>query len=138
MSLSEWRIVKTPKAKEWGVRYCPEESREGCRKVIYTTPRSAQNHAKRLRDYFTQEPTCGILQRKGRPMTLWRFTLIIEGRDVLEGQTADLLFEAGCDDASFGWSCAEFKKRDLTEKPRVWKRRFARLSQLSSLSKDLM
>ncbi len=68
-------------------------------------PTQCAESCKATQRLFPQVPTCGILQRKGRPMTLWRFTLIIEGRDVLEGQTADLLFEAGCDDASFGWSC---------------------------------
>ncbi len=68
-------------------------------------PTQRAESCKATQRLFPQVPTYGIFQRNGRPMTLWRFTLIIEGGDVLEGETVDLLFEAGCDDATFGWSC---------------------------------
>ena len=34
---------------------------------------------------------------------MWRFTLILEGRDLLAGDALDRLIDAGCNDASFGW-----------------------------------
>lgn len=35
-------------------------------------------------------------------MTIWRFTLIVDGPDVQSGTTVDALYEAGCDDALIG------------------------------------
>lgn len=47
-------------------------------------------------------------------MTTWRFSLIIEGRDLDDDDTLDALFEAGCDDALFGGAngvqCADFHR----------------------------
>jgi len=37
-------------------------------------------------------------------MTMYRFTLTIDGADVLSDESQDALFEAGCDDATFGAS----------------------------------
>ena len=37
-------------------------------------------------------------------MALWRFTLVLSGRDATEGDAIDQLLDAGCDDATFGWS----------------------------------
>lgn len=51
-------------------------------------------------------------------MMLFRFTLTIEGADVMTGAAQDALFEAGCSDATFGVSdsvqTAEFD-REATE-----------------------
>lgn len=35
-------------------------------------------------------------------MTIWHFTLIVDGPDVQSGTTVDALYEAGCDDALIG------------------------------------
>ena len=47
-------------------------------------------------------------------MTVWRFSLIIEGPDLDDDDLLDALFEAGCDDALFGGSngvqCADFHR----------------------------
>ena len=47
-------------------------------------------------------------------MQTWRFSLIIEGRDLDDDDALDALFEAGCDDALFGGSngvqCADFHR----------------------------
>jgi hypothetical protein len=37
-------------------------------------------------------------------VTVFRFTLTIEGADILTDVALDALFEAGCDDATFGVS----------------------------------
>jgi hypothetical protein len=37
-------------------------------------------------------------------MTLYSFTLTIEGADILSDAAQNSLFEAGCDDATFGMS----------------------------------
>jgi hypothetical protein len=37
-------------------------------------------------------------------VTLFSFTLTIEGADILEDDALDALYEAGCDDATFGVS----------------------------------
>jgi len=37
-------------------------------------------------------------------MTIYRFTLTIDGADVMSDASQDALFEAGCDDATFGTS----------------------------------
>jgi len=37
-------------------------------------------------------------------MTMYRFTLTIDGADVLSDASQDALFEGGCDDATFGTS----------------------------------
>lgn len=41
---------------------------------------------------------------KVRVMALWKFTLVLVGRDTTDGETIDRLLDAGCDDATFGWS----------------------------------
>lgn len=38
-------------------------------------------------------------------MTVYDFVLTIEGADILTEDALDALFEAGCDDATFGTSC---------------------------------
>lgn len=47
-------------------------------------------------------------------MPVWRFSLIIEGRDLDDDEILDALFAAGCDDALFGGSngvqCADFHR----------------------------
>ena len=35
-------------------------------------------------------------------MTIWHFTLIVDGPDVQSGTTVDALYETGCDDALIG------------------------------------
>ena len=37
-------------------------------------------------------------------MTIYHFTLTVEGADLLSADAQDALFEAGCDDATFGQS----------------------------------
>ncbi len=47
-------------------------------------------------------------------MTVWRFSLIIDGPDLDDDKLLDALFEAGCDDALFGGAngvqCADFHR----------------------------
>ena len=47
-------------------------------------------------------------------MRTWRFSLIIEGRDLDDDEVLDALFDAGCSDALFGGSngvqCADFHR----------------------------
>ena len=47
-------------------------------------------------------------------MTVWRFSLIIDGPDLDDDELLDALFEAGCDDALFGGvhgvQCADFHR----------------------------
>lgn len=47
-------------------------------------------------------------------MTVWRFSLIIDGPDLDDDDLLDALFEAGCDDALFGGvngtQCADFHR----------------------------
>jgi len=47
-------------------------------------------------------------------MTVWRFSLIIDGPDLDNDELLDALFEAGCDDALFGGTngvqCADFHR----------------------------
>lgn len=43
-----WRVT-TSTGHIWGVLWCPEQSREGCRVRVFSTPRNAENHAKYIR-----------------------------------------------------------------------------------------
>ncbi|MDE2745372.1 MAG: hypothetical protein OXI41_05235 [Chloroflexota bacterium] len=47
-------------------------------------------------------------------MTIWRFSLIIDGPNLDDDELLDALFEAGCDDALFGGAngvqCADFHR----------------------------
>jgi hypothetical protein len=47
-------------------------------------------------------------------MTVWRFSLVIDGPDLDDDELLDALFEAGCDDALFGGAngvqCADFHR----------------------------
>lgn len=44
-----WRVEMTPKAHGWGKMLCPERSRNGCSKSIWSTPRSPGNLARDIR-----------------------------------------------------------------------------------------
>jgi hypothetical protein len=43
-----WR-VSVGGSHAWGFLYCPEESREGCRWAVHSTPRNPEGHARYLR-----------------------------------------------------------------------------------------
>lgn len=44
-----WRLKKkTGKGHAWGVLFCPQSDRTGCRISIWTTPRNAYNHADQI------------------------------------------------------------------------------------------
>jgi hypothetical protein len=38
-----------PRAHVWGVLYCHHAERQGCRRAVYSTPRSPEDHAKDIR-----------------------------------------------------------------------------------------
>ncbi len=45
-----WRFIKAgPRAHVYGMLYCPRQDRNGCRIAVYSTPRSADNHANQIR-----------------------------------------------------------------------------------------
>jgi hypothetical protein len=45
-----WRFeMAGPRAHIYGTLYCPETSRDGCRRTVLSTPRNPQNHARRIR-----------------------------------------------------------------------------------------
>jgi hypothetical protein len=44
-----WTVKATVAGHRWGVMRCPEQSRAGCQESIWSTPKNAGNHAKRLR-----------------------------------------------------------------------------------------
>lgn len=45
-----WRIEKASgSAHAWGLLLCPHEARDGCRLVVYGTPRVPKHHADRIR-----------------------------------------------------------------------------------------
>jgi len=46
---SGWTVRDTPAGHKWGDMRCPEASRDGCRESIWSTPKNAGNHAKRLK-----------------------------------------------------------------------------------------
>ncbi|WP_152052410.1 hypothetical protein [Tautonia marina] len=43
-----WRVM-VGGSHAWGFLYCPESARDGCRVAVYSTPRSPESHARRLR-----------------------------------------------------------------------------------------
>ncbi|MPZ98620.1 MAG: hypothetical protein GEU80_04625 [Dehalococcoidia bacterium] len=44
-----WSVERTVSGHRWGVMRCAEHSRDICQVSIWSTPRSAGNHAKQLR-----------------------------------------------------------------------------------------
>jgi hypothetical protein len=45
-----WRVTKAgPRAHIWGTLLCPENSREGCRIFVMSTPRDPEKHARDIR-----------------------------------------------------------------------------------------
>jgi hypothetical protein len=48
-----WR-VEMSNGHDWGHLLCPERSREGCIIGVYSTPKSGENHAKRIRKRVDQ------------------------------------------------------------------------------------
>lgn len=43
-----WR-VQAGGSHAWGFLLCTEQSREGCRVTVYSTPRNPENHARQIR-----------------------------------------------------------------------------------------
>jgi hypothetical protein len=42
-----WRVLAGG-SHAWGFLYCPEQTREGCRVPVYSTPRNPEGHARRI------------------------------------------------------------------------------------------
>ena len=51
--------VKVSNGHAWGRLYCPEVSREGCIISVWSTPRSAENHARHIVREIEMCPHCG-------------------------------------------------------------------------------
>ena len=52
-----WTVTKAGgRAHIWGVLWCPERSREGCRIQIMSTPRNPESHARDIRRGIDQCP----------------------------------------------------------------------------------
>lgn len=43
-----WRVVHSPGGHVWGLLRCGERSRAGCQVSIFSTPRIAEGHARRI------------------------------------------------------------------------------------------
>jgi hypothetical protein len=43
-----WTFTKS-RGHNFGMLWCPESSREGCRQPVYSTPRNPDNHARDIR-----------------------------------------------------------------------------------------
>ncbi len=55
-----WRVTKSSgSAHIWGKIWCPHRERDGCRRAVFSTPRNAQTHARKLRRYVDQCPHSG-------------------------------------------------------------------------------
>jgi hypothetical protein len=90
---NRWTVEQTSSGHKWGVARCGQ----GCKVSIWSTPRNPGNHAKQVRRAVDRCPTSK--QRRRTPMLEHNFTLIIDG----DAETKiDALFEAGCNDATFG------------------------------------
>ena len=52
-----WRLKKTGRSSHlWGRLLCPFGARGGCDEPVYSTPRSPENHADRIRDRVDKRP----------------------------------------------------------------------------------
>lgn len=52
-----WRLRKAgPRAHVWGVLFCPQSDRDGCRQQVFSTPRVPEHHAARIRRVVDQCP----------------------------------------------------------------------------------
>lgn len=55
-----WSFEKAgPRAHSYGVLYCLLRTREGCRISVFSTPRSAENHANYIRGEIDRCPHVG-------------------------------------------------------------------------------
>ena len=45
-----WTCEESKKGHIWGTLLCPHHDRSGCRFFVYGTPKSPDNHAKRIRN----------------------------------------------------------------------------------------
>ena len=50
-----WRVTLS-EGHAWGLLWCPEESREGCRLSVFSTPRVPEHHARWLRKMIDRCP----------------------------------------------------------------------------------
>ena len=58
-----WRFKIAGKSSHvWGRLYCAEESRDGCKISIWSTPRVPQDHASQIRKAVTRCPHNGGLE----------------------------------------------------------------------------
>lgn len=44
-----WTVVPTTSGHSWGHMRCPHEGQDACQVAIWSTPKNAGNHAKRIR-----------------------------------------------------------------------------------------
>ena len=54
-----WKVVPTQPGHRWGVMQCGARGRPECRMSIWSTPRNAGNHARRLRRFIARCPHRG-------------------------------------------------------------------------------
>jgi hypothetical protein len=89
-----WEVKKTVAGHKWGIVLCGE----GCKVYVWATPKTrvtTRRRSARLRtSALTRRP------KRRTAMSEYSFTLVIEGDDV--ESHLDELFEAGCEDATFG------------------------------------
>src|SRR4051794_3441154 len=88
-------------------RTTPTSSRAPSRSPPTTSgaTRAGRHHGRRAPISRTTTPTGSAGSMTEPDQTTFRFTLILEGPDVVEDhELLDRFFEAGCDDALFGMS----------------------------------
>lgn len=44
------------RAHTWGLLFCPQRDRSGCRRAVYSTPRSPEDHASDIRQAVDRCP----------------------------------------------------------------------------------
>ena len=107
-----WIITISPKGHPWGRMTCPERSRLGCQRSIYSTPRNPGGHARESAcDGSAVSPQQNV---RSQEMYTYDFTLIVEGTDFVDDDIVNAAYEAGCDDALLGYTsgvpCADFAR----------------------------
>lgn len=62
-----WRLEKAgSRSHLWGMLYCTQRDRQGCRRAVYSTPRCPEDHAKDIRRAVARCPHDEELQTDGQ------------------------------------------------------------------------
>jgi len=99
-----WIVRPTASGHRWGEMTCGHVGPDPCRISIWSTPKTAGTTRTVCDERCETVLSRPRSESEGGPVALFSFTLTVERADILTDDAINALYEAGCDDATFGVS----------------------------------